>query len=201
LRKQPTQKRSRATVQCILEAAEDLLVSLGYDAIVDSPQILLDRAGVSGGAFYAYFTNPEDVMETLALGYMAQGREMADRLADKEFDSVEAVSEAFIETFRSYYERPQVRELWLQHHLSTAAIHADAKTNLYVAERLQEMLRPLAGSPKGLELRPCEVAVEMSDHLLRFALRSDASGDPALLNEAVIAMTAYLSTHIAKGSS
>jgi AcrR family transcriptional regulator len=192
VRKQPTQRRSRATVQAIFDAAEQLLVSVGYEAVIESPQLLLDAAGVSGGAFYAYFVNPEDVMETLALGYMAEGREMADVLVAKGFDSVQAVSEAFIETFRSFYERPQVRELWLQHHLSLRAIDADAVTNRYIAERVQEMLRPLAG---GLELRPCEVAVEMSDHLLRFALRTSPSGDPELLKEAVVAMTAYLSTH------
>jgi AcrR family transcriptional regulator len=193
LRKQPTQQRSRATVQAIFAAAEDLLVSVGYEAVAESPQILLDRAGVSGGAFYAYFINPEDVMETLALGYMAQGRDMADALVGKGFDSVAAVSEAFIETFRSYYERPQVRELWLRHHLSLRAIDADAETNRYVAERLQEMLRPLCAD---LELRPCEVAVEMCDHLLRFALRTAPAGDPDLLKEAIVAMTAYLCTHV-----
>jgi AcrR family transcriptional regulator len=196
MRKLPAQRRSRAKVQHILEVAERLLVEVGYDATVETPQLLLEAADVSRGAFYAYFTNPENVMDQLALGYMSEGRDMADQLARNTYGSVREVAEAYAETYRGHYERPQVRELWLQGHLSPTAVDADKDTNRYIAGRLLENLQKLDLNSPDLRLRHCEIAIEMLDYLLRFALRSDPAGDPVLVEEVNVALTAYLTQYV-----
>lgn len=76
-RKKPTQERSVATVQAILEATAQVLVEGGYDRA--STNRIAKRAGVSVGTLYQYFESKEALVRTLGerhvermLGSMAQ---------------------------------------------------------------------------------------------------------------------------------
>ncbi|MEH3130762.1 MAG: TetR/AcrR family transcriptional regulator [Mycolicibacterium neoaurum] len=198
MRRLPAQRRSRETVQRILDAAEQLLVTVGYERAVASPTALVEAAGVSKGAFYAYFTSPEKAMETVALGYMEKSTEMADEFAAEPYDRWEQVAERAIDAYSSYYRAPAVRELWLNGHLSPVAVAADEQANLYIATRLREaIIRVAPGHAPGLELYHCSVAIEILDYLLRFAFRKEPDGDPLLIKESAVAMVAYLRTAVA----
>lgn len=197
MRRLPAQRRSRATVQRILDAAEHLLVTVGYDRAVESPALLVEQSGVSKGAFYAYFTSPDMAMETVALGYMDRALELADEWAADEYASWEDVAARAIATYSGYYANPAVRELWLKGHLSPVAVAADESANLYIATKLWQTITRIApDQTRRLEIKHCSVAVEILDYLLRFAFRHVPDGDPELVAESRVAMTQYLRTRI-----
>lgn len=59
-RKLPTQKRSRATFDAILEAGARILVDEGYEAATTNR--IAEVAGVSVGSLYQYFPNKESIV-------------------------------------------------------------------------------------------------------------------------------------------
>ena len=59
MRKTPVQARAKATVEAVLEAAAQLLLSQGYDRT--STNQIADIAGVSIGSLYEYFPGKEAV--------------------------------------------------------------------------------------------------------------------------------------------
>ncbi|QZY45764.1 TetR/AcrR family transcriptional regulator [Mycolicibacterium austroafricanum] len=200
MRRLPAQRRSRQTVQRILDAAENLLATVGYERAVESPMLLVEHAEVSKGAFYAYFTNPEMAMETLALSYMEKSTQMADEFAEDEYANWEEVARRAISVYSDYYRTPAVRELWLNGHLSPVAVAADERANLYIANKLWEAMRRVApAETASTEVYHCSVAIEILDYLLRFAFRREPDGDPRLIREAAVAMVAYLRTTTTAG--
>ncbi|MES3030745.1 MAG: TetR/AcrR family transcriptional regulator [Pseudomonadota bacterium] len=64
-RKTPTQPRSRATLDVILEAAAQLLESVGEPGF--NTNALAERAGVSIGTLYRYFPDKRSIINALAL--------------------------------------------------------------------------------------------------------------------------------------
>lgn len=197
MRRLPAQQRSREKVQRILDAAEELLATVGYDRAVESPIQLLEACGVSRGAFYSYFTSPEMAVETVALGFIERAKAMADEFAAMDYPSWPELVEHTVDVYAGYYRAPAVRELWLNGHLSPVAVAADEKANRYIAGQLFTTLRRVApaGSEK-LQVTHCSVAVEILDYLLRYAFRHDPQGDATLIEEAKIATVAYLGTKL-----
>src|SRR5215510_5098878 len=63
-RKQPRQRRSKETVEAILEAAARILVRHGYDGA--NTNRIAAAAGVSVGSLYQYFPNKESLVAALA---------------------------------------------------------------------------------------------------------------------------------------
>lgn len=64
VRRTPRQGRSRVTVDVLLDATAQVLVSEGYDAA--STNRIARRAGVSVGSIYQYFANKEALVHALA---------------------------------------------------------------------------------------------------------------------------------------
>jgi len=77
-RKQPKQGRSANTVQSILQAAERLFVTQGYDAT--TAEDIVSRAGVAVGSLYDYFPNKKAValalLESISSGIAEDSRRM-----------------------------------------------------------------------------------------------------------------------------
>jgi AcrR family transcriptional regulator len=99
-RKTPTQARSRATVDAILEATARLLVKHGFDRT--STNLVAEAAGVSIGSLYQYFPSKEALVSALLDQHHAEMRavlvselERVRRLPLP--DAVRAVIEAMLE--------------------------------------------------------------------------------------------------------
>ena len=77
-RKQPKQGRSLHTVQSILQAAETLFTTQGYEATTAEDIVL--RAGVGVGSLYDYFPNKKAValalLESMSMGIAEDSRRM-----------------------------------------------------------------------------------------------------------------------------
>lgn len=68
LRRSPRQERSQRRVDAIFDAAADLLVEVGFEAL--STSAIAARAGISVGSLYQFFPNKEAVMHALGLRYL-----------------------------------------------------------------------------------------------------------------------------------
>ncbi len=62
-RKLPSQPRARVTVDCILQAAESIIASRGYEAATTN--LIAEVAGVSIGTVYQYFPRKEAIVAAL----------------------------------------------------------------------------------------------------------------------------------------
>ncbi|MDA2806748.1 TetR/AcrR family transcriptional regulator [Nocardiopsis suaedae] len=79
-RRSPRQQRSRQTVAWILEAAAQLFREHGYLATTTNK--VAERAGVSIGSLYQYFSDKDDLLAALAEEHMERtAREVEDALA------------------------------------------------------------------------------------------------------------------------
>jgi AcrR family transcriptional regulator len=200
LRRVPSQQRGRDKVARILDAAEELLIERGYEYAVSSPAILIERAKVSGGSFYTYFSSPEGVIEALALRFMEDARATADVVAQEERAHWRQAASEFFDTFLGFYQQAAVRELWLEGHLSRAARQADDDANAHLGRRLQEMLtRASVPVPTYKPIR-YRVAIEIYDYVMRLAFRAEGQTRVDLLTEARHAFLTYLSSPESEGS-
>jgi AcrR family transcriptional regulator len=64
----PRQDRSRALVDAIIEAAADILVRQGRDAVTTNAVAM--RAGVSIGSVYQYFSNRQAILAAIAVNHL-----------------------------------------------------------------------------------------------------------------------------------
>lgn len=72
-RKQPVQKRAEFTVQAIIDAAHELLLKQGVDAV--TTRQVAERAGVAIGTLYQYFLDRDAILMRLA--YMIMDEEVS----------------------------------------------------------------------------------------------------------------------------
>jgi AcrR family transcriptional regulator len=78
-RKSPTQQRSRATVDAIVDATARVLVRDGYDAL--STNRVAQEAGVSVGSLYQYFPGKEALVAAVMERYASRLQEnIAERM-------------------------------------------------------------------------------------------------------------------------
>ncbi len=69
-RKQPLQRRSRETVDVILDAAAQVFAERGYSG--GTTNRIAERAGVSIGSLYEYFPNKDAILVSLAERHLAR---------------------------------------------------------------------------------------------------------------------------------
>jgi AcrR family transcriptional regulator len=72
-RKQPVQKRAEFTVKAIIDAAHELLLKQGVDAV--TTRQVAERAGVAIGTLYQYFPDRDAILMRLA--YMIMDEEVS----------------------------------------------------------------------------------------------------------------------------
>lgn len=99
-RRIPAQARSRATVEVVLEAAAQLLESVGERGF--NTNAVAERAGVSIGTLYRYFPDKQSILTALARREMeavnaATGALLARKKGDLAFDR--AMIRTFVQAF------------------------------------------------------------------------------------------------------
>lgn len=76
-RKLPTQERSRATVDAIMQAATYILVKFGWERLTTNA--IAERAGVNIGPLYQYFPNKQAIIAELQRRHVLQTREILSK--------------------------------------------------------------------------------------------------------------------------
>lgn len=110
------QERSRRSYQALLDAAEDLFSTHGYDA-VGTPEIA-ERAGVSVGTFYRYFEDKHEVyLEIMRRNLVAAYNETIEGLTPERFTNKarhETIAEACRLLFAHVLDRPQLTRSFME---------------------------------------------------------------------------------------
>ncbi|MBA4491108.1 TetR/AcrR family transcriptional regulator [Paracoccus sp. S1E-3] len=147
----PTQKRSRARFEAILESAEQILLEKGADAFRMSD--IVARAGVPHGSLYQYFPDKTAVIATLALRANAAGQEcVAAELArisgpEDVADALRRVTDGYYEMFR---EMPVMRAIWQATQADPTLQKLDAEDRAGLANLLQARLAQVLAAPADL---------------------------------------------------
>lgn len=193
-RRTPRQGRAEATVAAIFDATFQLLEAEGLDSLTTNR--IAQRAGVSIGTLYQYFSGKSAI-----LAAMAQGRAEAARsriaetlIAAPELGSVRPIVQALMTTFEG---TPETRKVLLD---ALFAAGGDA----VMLHHHQAFLAAIAGRAElQLDLSPESLFVlthAVAGLLRAAAAEPDLSLSPAVLeDELVLLMESYLSALIARG--
>jgi AcrR family transcriptional regulator len=185
LRRDPQQARSRARVQAILDAADQILATDGVDAL--TMRRVADAAEVPIGTIYQFFEDKSAVLSAVAYRYLDAFTETmatlttetaglhGDDLFDRVFDTFTAL----------YRTNPGYVAIWSGRHLSRELMEADDANNDALAEGLRQILLTdgRVRDEPALAIS-CRALVQMTDALFQLAFRLDPHGDPAILGEA-----------------
>jgi AcrR family transcriptional regulator len=194
--RRPQQARSRERVQRMLDAADHILATDGFEAL--TIRRIAAEAGVPVGSIYQFFPDKAAIVDHLARAYIADFEALMAGLVDQagaavlvDGDLAGLILDAFAEMYRS---KPGYLAIWRGRHLSPELQHADDANNARLAEELARLLEAPTGRPADdAELvLACRIAVQVGDALLQLAFRLDPNGDETVLAEAKRLQRLYL---------
>lgn len=191
-RRLPAQRRSRERVGLVLDAAAELVVEHGVEAL--TTRAIAARAQVPVASIYQYFADRDDIVLALVQRDTA---EMDERLAaalgalrePSLRAAVEATMAAFVE---SYHQRPAFVVVWWRGRSNAAVVDFCRAHNREIAQRLHDF-----GVATGL-LRPDTpyedvlVAVEVGDRVFELAFAERLEGDSRIVAKGIEIVSGYL---------
>nr|WP_245930148.1 TetR/AcrR family transcriptional regulator [Allonocardiopsis opalescens] len=193
MRRRPTQRRSAARVERMLDACAELLEEVGYEEL--STTRIARRADVAIGSVYQFFPDKRAIAQALSLRYLAVFSErISARLAGGGyrdwFDTVDTVIDEYVAMHRG---EPGFRELRFGDVVDPRLLDSAAENNTVLAGHLALLLTTHLGAPEGPEVaRALSVAVEAADAVLKMAFRRSPEGDPEIIAEAKRLVHGYL---------
>lgn len=196
LRKQPLQERSRSTVQRILAVAEELVEEVGFEAVVGSPTLLLDRSGVSRGSFYAFFETPERVLDELSYQQILRSvTQLDEALRKRPGRDWAEILEVLVDFYVMEHRMPLIRELWVRQNLTRKARDMDQLAIGDLAGLLLREFRRHAPLFHALTELQCVVAMHTVERVCQFAFTDNPHGDPRSLAELRRLLHAYFAEY------
>lgn len=194
-RRVPQQTRSIERVERILDAAAQLVVSDGADAL--STRRVAELAGVPVASLYQYFADRDAILLALVERDIAEmDAQVAADLADLEVLSVRSVVETTMRAFvKVYLRRPAFVVIWLRGRTNQAISDFCRAHNKQVAQDLFRFARDAGLVRPGTEPLHAELAVEVGDRVFQLAFETEMRGDRALVAEGVELVAGYLERH------
>ena len=192
LRRVPTQARSRERVAKVLDAAAEIVVRDGVEAL--STREIARAAGVPVATLYQYFSDKEDVLLALAQRDMDEmDAEVATAIAELERPDVASVVRATMTAFvRVYHRRRAFVEIYLRGRTNLAVHEFGRVHNERIAASLRDYALDAGLVTEELTLERARLAVEVGDRIFQLAFEHWAAGDPALVEEGIVLVTRYL---------
>jgi len=99
MRKMPRQTRARATVDAIHEAALQVLESVGLDKLTTTR--VAERAGVSVGTLYQYYSDKDSLVHALVVAYLGRVERAMHAVLEEE-GSLPALARGFVRRFIAF---------------------------------------------------------------------------------------------------
>jgi AcrR family transcriptional regulator len=191
------QRRSAERVQRMLDAAQQLVADIGYEAL--STTLIAERAEVSIGSLYQFFPDKQAVVRAVALRNLERFEERVGSLISTlEFrDWWDVVSAVLDEYIALHHEIPGFSVIRFGDIADIYLLEAGRDNDAVVAERLSELLRglELVGPDVPSEF-PMTIAIKLSDTLVRYAFARAPKGDPQVLEEVKHVVHDYLTRHL-----
>jgi AcrR family transcriptional regulator len=195
LRRVPTQARSRARLQRVLDAAEQLVAADGAEALTTTR--VAEAAGVSVGSLYQYLPDKGAIVQALARRYLADFEALMGKLERDVCRGAEGwedpVGRLIDEFSQRYRELPGYRALWFGRELSDELRAADRENKVALARGVRRIAVALGLARDDAYLRvAARAGVLVTDSILQEAFRSDPNGDPQLIEEVKRILRLYL---------
>jgi len=99
LRKQPLQRRAKATIEAIQEAALQVLRDVGYERMTTTR--VAERAGVSVGTLYQYYTDKEALARALVVAYVLRAERAMKAVLEEDTD-LHTLARHFVRRFIAF---------------------------------------------------------------------------------------------------
>ncbi|HEY2437271.1 MAG TPA: TetR/AcrR family transcriptional regulator [Solirubrobacteraceae bacterium] len=191
-RRTPVQRRSRDRFERILQAAEQLVVSSGVQAL--GTREAAHQADIPVATLYQYFADRDAIISALIERHVSSmDARIAMALGSLRIYSIRSVVETTVEAYRAAYrERPSYVVLWFQGRLN-------ADIAAYIRERDEKLADQfhrfgittglLTPDVDPLVLRLC---FEIADRFLEAAYRHELSGDDRVVDEGVEMIVSHL---------
>lgn len=181
LRKNPIQRRSKATVEAVLEAGARLMFTIGYDKA--STNKIAEKAGISIGSLYEYFPGKDAIFAEIR-------RRQDHRYA--RLVQAEPVRATFRETLRLNIKT------YIRLALSNIELHAalvrdvpkfatSEAESILIVDSLEQSNRTI--NSRAIKLRPqCDtaIALELTTRVLRSTIDDYAMHAPEQLKQSVV---------------
>lgn len=193
LRRAPMQRRSVERVQRMLDAAQQLVSEVGYDALTTT--LIAERADVSIGSLYQFFPDKQAVVRAVALRNLER---FTDRLSDLVgraqfatwWDMVSAIIDEYV---AMHHDVPGFQSIRFGDVADLHLLDPVRDNDTVVADRFVELIRPMVNVPADADIQlDLVIAVKISDTLTRYAFERDAAGDPVVLEETKRLVRAHL---------
>lgn len=196
-RRIPVQERSRARVEAILEAAADVAVAQGVEAV--NTRSIAEHAGLSVSSIYQYFASVDEVMyELIARDMEEMDHQFATDLGALPEFTLPIITRTVMEAFVTVYRRrPAFVEIWLRGR-TTPAIRDHAREHrVRIAAQLRAFLDDLGllvpDAPHEADL----LVIEIGDRCFQLAFEHEIKGDDFLIEEGIKLITGYLEQYSA----
>lgn len=194
-RRTPSQSRSRATVEAIVEAAAQVFEQHGYAA--GTTNRIAERAGVSVGSVYQYFSDKDAIVGAVARQHVLDGATVLAPLLvalRDDPDPAPALREILTAMVALHRDRPRLHRLLFEEAPLTGELRAEVLAlEDTAAQAVAEWLARRATPPSdpALTSRLLVEAVEAWSH--RFVLHPPSRGDEdAFVREAARLLAAGL---------
>lgn len=197
-RRVPQQSRSIERVERILDAAAELVVAEGVDAL--STRGVADLAEVPVASLYQYFADKDEILLALVERDVAEmDAQVTADLSRLDVLSVASIVETTMRAFvKVYLRRPAFVVIWLRGRTNTAINEFCRAHNKRVAADLFRLACDAGLVRPGTKKIHAELAVEVGDRVFQLAFETRMRGDKVLITEGMELVRSYLERHATK---
>jgi AcrR family transcriptional regulator len=193
LRRAPMQRRSVERVQRMLDAAQQLVAEVGYDALTTT--LIAERADVSIGSLYQFFPDKQEVVRAVALRNLERFTErLTDLATGSQLTTWWELTDAVLDEYVAMHnDVPGFQTIRFGDVADLHLLDPVRDNDSVVAERFVKLIRPTVDVAEDVDLElDMVIAVKIADVLTRYAFERDNAGDPLVLGEAKRLVRAHL---------
>ena len=142
MRRTPQQVRSQQRVNLILDTAADLFAEVGYEPTTTNS--IAERAGISIGSLYRYFSDKDAILRALAKRHQEQVRGIFDRIfsGDLIYLPLDVLLDRLIDPFVELHTAcPAYKQILLGSDVSADIAAANEELDQEIVRRMAEVLQ------------------------------------------------------------
>ena len=178
MRHRPQQARSQARVDLILDTAAGFIAEVGYEAVTTNA--IAERAGISVGSLYRYFSDKEAILRGLTVRHLEQVRAIYDQIftEDLVYLPLEVVIDRIVDPFVELQVAcPEFKQILLGSDVSADIAAASEEMDEEIVERLARFLQQMAPGMDGQRARLVAVVCKAEVKALLSLITCDCSED------------------------
>jgi AcrR family transcriptional regulator len=192
VRRTPVQRRSRERVERILEAAEQVVVSSGVEAL--TTREVASQADIPVATLYQYFADRDAIIAALIDRHVSSmDARIAAALAELDAYSIRRIVETTVWAYRAGYRaRPSYVVLWFQGRLSDEIADFIRERDDLLADAFHRFALEAGLLRPDTDLVVVRLCFELADRFLEVAYRHDLHGDDRVVEEGIEMIVSHL---------